>query len=427
MNVYIYYSKASVQNFKNPVQLEEKIAESALSCAKDASLDVDVKIFPARLNQEDVHVVVDKRIDTNPLFLGELKERIQKILKEDQNSQKDFEIGIECDTAHKPVFESAPHKEGKSTQEESEFDYEKLSRIYIPEVPNFSFDRVILPEETKKRIEESLATIQYRTKIFEEWGLYEIQPSPSSSLNFYGPSGTGKTMAAEAVASKLGKKILKASYADIESKYHGEGPKMVKAIFLAAEKNDAVLFIDEADSLLSKRLTSVSSGSDQAINSMRSELLQSLEKFKGISIFATNLNQNYDPAFLTRLINIKFTLPDEDGREKIWNVHLHGEKLHIPLSEDVDTKSLAHDFPEFSGREIRNTVILACTKAAMENKNEVAQKDFEDAAASIVEERKKLDSDDAIKAGLKEVCKEAVAKKNAAKEKQESAASISEQ
>ena len=79
------------------------------------------------------------------------------------------------------------------------------------------------------------------------------------------------------------------SYADIESKYHGDGPKNLKSIFYAAERDKAVLFIDEADSLLSKRLTSINTGSEQAINSMRSELLICLEKFEGIVIFATNI------------------------------------------------------------------------------------------------------------------------------------------
>lgn len=90
--------------------------------------------------------------------------------------------------------------------------------------------------------------------MFDEWGLRSIIPNASSAISFYGPPGTGKSMAAEAIAENLGKKILRATYADIESKFHGEGPKMVKAIFRAAERDDAILFLDESDSLLSKRL-----------------------------------------------------------------------------------------------------------------------------------------------------------------------------
>ena len=138
----------------------------------------------------------------------------------------------------------------------------------------------------------------------------------------FGASGTGKTMAAEAIANKLNKKILEVSYADVESKFHGEGPKKVKAIFLAASRENAVLFFDEADSLLSRRLTNVTQGSEQAINSMRSQLLICLEQFKGIVIFATNLVANYDKAFLTRLISVEFTTPDAPTRKRIWDIHL---------------------------------------------------------------------------------------------------------
>jgi ATP-dependent 26S proteasome regulatory subunit len=253
--------------------------------------------------------------------------------------------------------------------------------------------------------------------VFNEWGLYEIQPHPSTSLSFYGPSGTGKTMAAEAIANKLGKKILKVSYADVESKYHGEGPKMVKAIFLAAANNDAVLFFDEADSLLSKRLTSVSQGSEQAINSMRSQLLICLEEFRGIVIFATNLVVNYDQAFLTRLISVEFKNPDEKTRKTIWDVHIRPledgkpHQLNIPLADDVNTDELAQNY-DFAGREIRNAVVSACVSAALAKHDYVTQNDFINACDKIVIEKKALaeakdhtQSADLIKKALSEKIK----------------------
>lgn len=276
-------------------------------------------------------------------------------------------------------------------------DYEEKSRKFVPVNPSYSFNRVIINSETQKRILNALAILQCEEKVFKEWGLYEIQPHPSSALSFYGPSGTGKTMAAEAIAEKLGKKILKVSYADVESKYHGEGPKMVKAIFLAAAREDAVLFFDEADSLLSKRLTNVSQGSEQAINSMRSELLIGLENYRGIVIFATNLVINYDKAFLTRLISIEFTLPDYETRKKIWSVHIkpvsdgQPHKLNIPLDDDINIDELAEKY-EFSGREIRNAVISACVNAAMDNRDKVCMTDFLSAAEQIQEEMQKVNS-----------------------------------
>lgn len=279
-----------------------------------------------------------------------------------------------------------------NVDEGSEFDYSKRAKQYIPVEPSYTFDRVILPESILSKIEESLNIIEYEEKVFNEWGLYAIQPNPSSALSFFGPSGTGKTMAAEAIADKLHKKILKVSYADIESKFHGEGPKMVKAIFMAAQTEDAVLFIDEADSLLSKRLTNVTQGSEQAINSMRSQLLICLEEFHGIVIFATNLVVNYDQAFLTRLISIEFVKPDQECRKRIWDVHIfqtNGNKLNIPLADDVDTQQLASMF-NFCGREIRKSVISACVKAAMNHQDKVTQNDFILAAQKVLDEESSL-------------------------------------
>lgn len=285
--------------------------------------------------------------------------------------------------------------ESNNSESIDEFDYEKKSKQYIPVDPLYSFDRVILQNDVKEKIEEAIAILECENKVFNEWGLYEIQPHPSTSLSFFGPSGTGKTMAAEAVAEKLGKKILKVSYADVESKYHGEGPKMVKAIFLAAKNADAVLFFDEADSLLSKRLTNVSQGSEQAINSMRSQLLICLEEFRGIVIFATNLVINYDQAFLTRLISVEFKIPDLETRKQIWNVHIRPledgkeHKLNIPLNTDVNIFELAEKY-EFVGREIRNAVVSACVSVALAGRNEVTQNDFIKACDKIVAEKKAI-------------------------------------
>lgn len=240
--------------------------------------------------------------------------------------------------ATQPKTDTATPTSSKNTQSparkpSSEFDYEKLAENYHAEEPRYSFDQVILPDALRTSIEEAVSTILVEHKVFDEQGLRAIIPNASSALSFYGSPGTGKSMAAEAIAQKLNKKILRATYADIESKYLGEGPKMVKAIFYAAQRDDAVLFLDESDSLLSKRLTNTADSTAQSINSMRSQLLICLEQFKGIVVFATNLVVHYDKAFLSRLINIEFTKPDQAAREAIWYQHLKGKGLRIPLAK----------------------------------------------------------------------------------------------
>ena len=294
--------------------------------------------------------------------------------------------------AYNPNFSPISDQMTDNTNDKSktshieEFDYNRLSKHYEAITPRFSFDQVILPEHTKEKIIESISIFKAEKIVFDEWGLRSIIPVASSILNFYGPPGTGKTMAAEAIANKLEKKILSVTYADIESKYHGEGPKMVKAVFKAAEDQDAVLFIDEADSLLSQRLTNVTDGSAQAINSMRSQLLICLEQYKGIVIFATNLVVNYDKAFLSRMINIQFSLPTDAEREQIWWNHLKSDKIHIPLSDDINVKYYADNY-EFCGREIRNAVKMACISAVLDNRSYVCHIDFKKVCERILSEK----------------------------------------
>ena len=177
------------------------------------------------------------------------------------------------------------------------------------------------------------------------------------------------------------KQILVASYAQIESKFHGDGPKNVEAIFYAAERDQAVLFIDEADSLLSKRLTNVTQGSEQAINSMRSQLLICLEQFKGVVIFATNLVANYDRAFETRVRNVHFPLPDRENREAIWRQHLFFE-AGPPLAEDISLTELA-EVDNVCGRDIKNAVIDAALRVAQDNRANITMQDLSDALTQI--------------------------------------------
>jgi ATP-dependent 26S proteasome regulatory subunit len=162
----------------------------------------------------------------------------------------------------------------------------------------------------------------------------------------------------------------------------GDGPKNVQALFMAAQRDDAVLFVDEADSLLSKRLTSVNAGSDQAINSMRSQLLIALEQFSGVVIFATNLVTNYDPAFETRVRSVEFTMPDVAARRAIWQAHL---PARLPRT-GVDFDSLAA-VDDVCGRDIKNAVVDAAVRAAMDGRTGVTGEELLAAIRRVVAAR----------------------------------------
>lgn len=403
MDIYVVFTKIRLSQIDK--ERKEVIGTSIKNIFMEdfrISDNVDVHLCEGNLQTGDfdVSVVIKANLNiVNPqdkllIFKGKVGKIIERSVPNDGRYSGKISAIINSNFEIKNSINSIQNAEEKSNDDQ-EFDYEKRAEMYTPTEPAYSFDRVILPKEVLDKIEEALSILEYEDKVFNEWGLSVIQPHPSSALSFYGPSGTGKTMAAEAIAQKLGKKILKVSYADIESKFHGEGPKMVKAIFLAAQKENAVLFIDEADSLLSKRLTNVTQGSEQAINSMRSQLLICLEEYKGIVIFATNLVVNYDQAFLTRLISIKFIDPDKECREKIWKVHVYPsdeentKKLNIPLANDVNAEELAEKY-QFCGREIRTAVISACVRTAMDKRELVTQDDFIQASEKIVKERENL-------------------------------------
>ena len=261
-----------------------------------------------------------------------------------------------------PSFAIDTVENERLTQEASndELSISKRALSYQAHDPYFSFDLLVLPDEVVENIFVAVSLIELEKKVFDEWNLRSIEPFPRTSLNFHGPTGTGKTLAAHALAAKLKKRILTTSYAEIESKYHGEGPKNVEAIFFAAERDEALLFVDEADSLLSKRLSNVTQGSEQAINSMRSQLLICLERFRGIVIFATNFIESYDKAFRSRIRDIYFPNPDYKSRIEIWKRHFPNELPGLP---DIALDELANN-DWLNGRDVKNVVIDAALRAA---------------------------------------------------------------
>jgi len=220
-------------------------------------------------------------------------------------------------------------------------------------------------------LDDVVALLQNMKKIYYDWGFIDIDPVPRSVVNLWGPPGTGKTMTVHAVAKKLGKKLLILNYADIESKFVGDAPKNLVSAFEIASKEDAVMFFDEADSFLGKRITNVQQGAEQAINSLRSQMLMKLEEFNGIVFFATNLHENYDRAFESRILkHIEFSLPDVDGRKRIIEAKL---PANAPYADDIMVDghvddslltTLAESIEGFSGREIKNCVLESLVKAS---------------------------------------------------------------
>jgi len=251
---------------------------------------------------------------------------------------------------------------------------------FKPVDPLYKFEDLIVKKETQQNIETALEVVEHGGLVFEKWGLKKIEPFPRAVLNFFGPPGTGKTLAAHAIASKLTKKLLIVGCPEVQSKYHGDSSKRLKAVFRIAEQSDAVLFFDESDSLLSKRLSEVNTGAEDEINNMRNTMLTCLESHKGIVIFASNFVKRYDYAFETRVQSIEFPLPDSEMKERLWR------KLFLDTIEtqgEINFTTLVENSTGFCGRDIKNAVIKACFMAVHKGNQFVTEQDLLDACANI--------------------------------------------
>lgn len=258
-----------------------------------------------------------------------------------------------------------PEDEKKATEEIKSAEKSKESPIeFYPEEPKYSFEEIILPQSVKEKILDVANYAENSKKVFEEWGLQAVyKQSRRIGINLYGEPGTGKTMAAHAIAKHLGRKILAVNYADIESKYVGETPKNIRKAFEAAAVTNSILFFDEADAILSKRVTNMSNATDVSVNQTRSVMLMLMNDYQDFVIFATNFISNFDPAFMRRIsTHIEFKLPDLDCRKKLWCHYI------LPtMPNNIDIDELAEKYDGISGSDIANAVLMAAFKAARQN------------------------------------------------------------
>lgn len=281
---------------------------------------------------------------------------------------------LSLDKARERLQKFQTEREKNSIVEESSEEKELHNSVFQIVHPIVTLDNdVILSTVTRVQLDEGLAKLKFHKTIYEDWNFGSVDKQGRSViLNFYGAPGTGKTLTAEAFAGSLNQPIIKLGIAELESKFMGETSKNIQAVFKLATEANAVLFFDEADTLLGKRLSSVTQGIDNEVNAMRSTLLIELERFNGIAIFATNFAKNYDEAFRSRISHhIHFDLPDLEARKKLWAKMLVDQ---IPLLESKDEFiQTASDLSNgFSGREIRTCMRLVLPKALLEaeQKNE---------------------------------------------------------
>ena len=238
---------------------------------------------------------------------------------------------------------------------------QKLSALAKRIKPKYRWDDLILPKEKKEQLEEVKNYIKNKGVVYHDWG-FDDKLSLGKGLNimFSGTSGTGKTMAAEVIASELGLDLYKIDLSMVVSKYIGETEKNLNRIFKEAEQSNAILFFDEADALFGKR-SEVRDSHDRYANIEISYLLQKMEENEGIVILASNLSQNIDDAFMRRMhFNVEFPFPEEEYRYKIWRSLFPKE---APVADDIEFEFLAKRL-KIAGGNIKNIIVTAAFLAA---------------------------------------------------------------
>jgi len=236
---------------------------------------------------------------------------------------------------------------------------EELSDLATRVDPVYDWDDIVLPTETETQLREVASRLSDRGTVYVDWGFAE-QSSLGNGLValFSGPSGTGKTMAAEVIANTAGLHLYKIDLAAVVSKYVGETESNLGRIFDEAADSDAVLLFDEADALFGER-SEVSDAHDRYANVEVDYLLQRVEEHDGAVLLTTNLESNIDDAFLRRVhLGVDFPLPDRAARAAIWR---------RVFPDDAPVGDLDYDFLarlDFTGGNIRNIALSAAFYAA---------------------------------------------------------------
>ncbi len=217
---------------------------------------------------------------------------------------------------------------------------------------------LVLPPAITSQLQRLEAQLRHAGTVMDEWGFGHGPRGRGIAALFAGPSGTGKTMAAEVLAGAMDLMLLEVDLSQIISKYVGETSKNIAAAFQLAERTGAVMLWNEGDALWGAR-GAVGHASDRHINAEVGDLLQRIEAFAGITIVTTNLKHAIDPAFLRRFrAVIDFPLPGNAERLRLWQ---QAFPPRAPLAE-VDFAVLAGQ--PLTGAAIRNIALGAAVQAA---------------------------------------------------------------
>jgi ATP-dependent 26S proteasome regulatory subunit len=259
---------------------------------------------------------------------------------------------------------------------------ESAPEMYPATAPKCKLNQVYLSSENRKEMDLCLAMIRNHDLIYNTWGLSQLESRGAGLvINFYGPPGTGKTKTAEALAGELEKNLLEANYSRLVSQYQGQTGKNIEEVFASAARQQAVLFFDEADSLLSRRSESTGQAGAQDLNTAKSIMLRQMDKFDGVVIFATNLFTNYDPAFCRRITwHIPFDLPCHEVRKGLWQYMISAK---VPGRDTINFEALAARSDGLSGGDMVNVIKQTLCRVSTKTPAILTQEDIHASITSL--------------------------------------------
>jgi len=363
------------EHFKEIVQVNEQLTEQ-LDAARDRQHDLTDEVD--QLEREN------ETLKTSSLYIATAEELTDDgvVVKQHGNNQ---EVLTEVSPSIRDGLEAGDRVAiNDSFGVKQILDPETDARAQAMQVdgsPDVSYSDIGGLEEQIREVREAVEEPLVNAEQFREVGI-----EPPSGVLLHGPPGTGKTMLAKAVANETDATFIKMAGSELVRKFIGEGARLVRDLFeLAAEREPAIIFIDEIDAIAAKRTESKTSG-DAEVQRTMMQLLSEMDGFDERGeiriIAATNRFDMLDRAILRpgrfdRLIEVPN--PDVEGRERILEIHTQ----EMNLDDDVDLGAFATETDGLSGAELASLATEAGMFAIRDGRTTVQQADLHDALEKI--------------------------------------------
>lgn len=358
-------------------------------------VNVNDKLFEEyldKIHQPQQEYVIDAVTNIVKLKSNKFNNESQKVL-----DREIFYLTTKCKWY---VIKSIKHANIKSVERKTQLD-DNVESIKEYKKSNISFKDVVGMDDVKEKLNDVIHQFNNR-ELYKEWNI-----KPIKGVLLYGPTGTGKSFISEALANEIDATFIKASAGDIMSKYIGESGRNIKKLFENARKNTfSIIYIDEIDFVASKREEG-DNGKER--NATLNELLvqmASAENDNIFMIFATNMMELLDPAFLRSGrcdFKIEVPLPDFSCRKGILEICSKGR----PIAPDVDFEKISRNASGMNCADMTQLANESARKALKNGKSMIEKIDFDDTFEELIcgacSKTKKIDENEKYTVAVHEI------------------------